>query len=287
MQLSTNPVQNKNLGLIERWAAVVGGAAMISYGVKKGSKGGTLLAVLGGDLIYRGATGYSPLCDKLGVKPPEELLGKSVSIPYQQGIRVDKSITIAKSREELYALWRNLENLPRFLQHIHSVIVLDDKRSHWILQGPSGKILEWDAEIINEEPNELIGWRSLPGSDVDSAGSVHFKPAPGGRGTEVYVELQYNPPGGVLGAAFAKLMGENPARQIMEDLRRLKQMMESGEIATVEGQPTGKEAIRPRTPARAQRAKGPESDKVQAASEESFPASDAPSWTAPKQELVS
>ncbi len=287
MQLSTNPVQNKNLGLVERWTAVVGVAAMISYGVKKGSKTGALLAVLGGDLVYRGATGYSPLCDKLGIKPPEELLGKSVSIPYQQGIRVDKSITIAKSPEELYSLWRNLENLPRFVQHIHSVVVLDDKRSHWILKGPSGKILEWDAEINNEQPDELIGWRSLPGSDIDSAGSVHFQPAPGGRGTEVKVELQYNPPGGVLGAAFAKLMGENPANQIKEDLRRLKQMMETGEIATTEGQPSGKEAAVRRAPVKARRAMPAEGDRVQTASEASFPASDAPSWTAPKEKMVS
>jgi uncharacterized membrane protein len=214
-------------------------------------------------------------------------LGKSVSIPYRHGIRVDKSITIDRPLQEIYAFWRNLENLPLFMQHVHSLSMLDDRRSHWILRGPSGKILEWDAEIINEKPNELIGWRSFSGSGVDSAGSVRFKPAPGGRGTEVHLELQYIPPGGIFGATYARLLGENPAGQIQEDLRRLKQMMETGEISTTEGQPHGKEEVLRQKPARARRAVRVHSDLVEDASEASFPASDAPSWIAPEQELVS
>jgi uncharacterized membrane protein len=219
--------------------------------------------------------------------PQRESLGKSVSIPYRQGIRVDKSITIDRPLEEIYAFWRNLENLPLFMQHVHSLTMLDDRRSHWIVRGPSGKILEWDAEIINEKPNELIGWRSSSGSGLDSAGSVHFKPAPGERGTEVHLELQYIPPGGVFGATFAKLMGENPANQIQEDLRRLKQVMEAGEIATIEGQPHGKEEVLRQKPARARRAARGGCDKVEDASEASFPASDAPAWTAPQESMVS
>jgi uncharacterized membrane protein len=277
----------KNLGLVERWASVLGGAALVSYGVKKRSQGGTLLAILGGDLLYRGTTGYSPLYRALGIAPLEKSLGRSVSIPYQQGIRVDKSITINKPREEVYAFWRNLENLPRFMRHVHSLTSLDHKRSHWILQGPAGKIVEWDAEIIHEQANEWIGWRSIAGSDVDSAGSVHFKPAPRGRGTQVLLELQYLPPGGIFGAALARLMGENPADQIQEDLRRLKQLMETGEISTTEGQPHGKECILRHRPATARRAVPVKHDKVQEASEASFPASDAPSWTSPQEEQVS
>jgi len=280
MQSTSNPVQLKNLGLVERWVSIVGGAALVGYGMKKRTAGSTLLAILGGDLIYRGATGYLPLCGALGRRPIERGMGQSVSIPYQHGIRVDTAITIDTPQEELYYFWRNLENLPRFMRHLHSVTVLDDKRSHWIAHGPGGKIVEWDAEIINEQPNELIGWRSLECSSVDSAGSVHFKPAPGGRGTEVQIELQYNPPGGVVGAALARLMGEDPANQIKEDLRRLKQVMETGETATTEGQPNGKEALTRCQPARARRSRDAESDTVQSASEESFPASDAPSWTA-------
>jgi uncharacterized membrane protein len=292
MQFSTNPVQVKNLGLVERWASIVGGAVLVTYGVKKRSKGGTLLAMAGSDLIYCGTTGYSPLFRAFGFTPLEKSLGRSVSIPYQHGIRVDKSITVDKPRDEVFAFWRNLENLPRFMQHVHSVTTVDDKRSHWIVRGPSCKIVEWDAEIINEQPNELIAWRSIPGSDVDCAGSVLFKQAPGGRGAEVLLELQYLPPGGAIGAAIAKLMGENPANQIKEDLRRFKQLMETGEISTIEGQPHGKEGVLRQRPARARRVVRVErhrvdNARVEAASEESFPASDPPAWTAPQEELVS
>jgi uncharacterized membrane protein len=209
----------------------------------------------------------------------------SATIPYRHGIRVDTAVTIQKPRGELFSFWRDLENLPRFMRHLHSVARIDDTRSHWIAQGPGGKMLEWDAEIINEEWNERIGWRSLPGSDLDTAGSVHFKAAPGGRGTEVHIELQYIPPAGALGAAYARLLGQDPADQIKDDLRRLKQLLETGETATIEGQSHGKEVFLRHERIRPRRATHTNSDQVNAASEESFPASDAPSWTA--QELVS
>ena len=189
-----------------------------------------MLATVGGHMVFRGATGYSPMMEALGRHP--SAADDSISVPYRAGVRVDRSITIDKPREELYAFWRNLDNLPRFMKNLHSVTALSDKRSHWTADGPGGKIVEWDAEIIHEEPNELIGWRSLTGSDVASAGSVHFKTAPGGRGTEVSIELKYNPPGGMLGAALARLTGKDLANEIEEDLRRLKQFMETGEIAT-------------------------------------------------------
>jgi uncharacterized membrane protein len=247
MQAAGNSVHSMNLSLLGRWASILGGVSLISYGMKKGSVGGKLLAILGGDLVYCGTTGYSPLWSALGFRPGASRLGKSASIPYQQGIRVDADITIEKPPEQLYSFWRNLENLPRFMQHLCRVTPIDQKRSHWVAQGPAGQIVEWDAEIINEQPNGLIGWRSLPGADVDTAGSVHFKPAGTNCGTDVHVELQYLPPAGKVGAALAKLMGNDPADQVKEDLRRLKEALENA-------------------------------DKVQLASEESFPASDAPSW---------
>ena len=150
------------------------------------------------------------------------------------------TVTVFKPRGELYSFWRNLENLPKIMDHLQSVTELDGKRSHWVSRGPAGKTLEWDAEIINEIPNELIGWRSLEGADVDNAGSVSFSDAPGGRGTVIRVELRYDPPGGKAGALIAKLFRESPSIQIPQELRRFKQLMESGEVATTDGQSSGR-----------------------------------------------
>jgi uncharacterized membrane protein len=144
-------------------------------------------------------------------------------------IDVKKSVVINKSPEELYQFWRNFENLPRFMNHLESVTVVDDKRSHWVAKAPFGTHVEWDAEIIDEAENKTIVWRSLEGSDVDSVGSVAFASA-NGSGTQVKVTMAYNPPGGDLGAAAAQLFGENPQQQLDEDLDRFKQLMETGAV---------------------------------------------------------
>ena len=247
MQVSGNSTYVMNLGLAARWASILGGVSIISYGMKKGSTGGKLAALmLGGDLVYGGTMGHSPLLNALGLRLGGTRLGKSASIPYQQGIRVDADIAIARPPAQVYSFWRNLENLPRFMRHVKRVVTAGPNRSHWVADCMAGQSVEWDAEIVNDQPPSLIGWRSLPGSTVDTAGSVQFKPTEGGYGTKVHVELQYLPPAGKLGAAFAKLMGNDPANHIKEDLRRLKHELEN-------------------------------MDTVQEASEESFPASDAPS----------
>jgi uncharacterized membrane protein len=219
-----------NVGDPERWLSVVAGAAIAAYGLTRRSISGLLIAGAGGALLWRGATGQCPIYQSLGISTAGLNGDKShVSVPYGKGIRVEKSVTINRSPDELYRFWRNFENLPRFMSHLESVTVLDDKRSHWVATGPAGSDVEWDAEIINEIPNELIGWRSVDGSEIRNAGSVHFKPATGGRGTEVHVILRYDPPGGVIGAAISKLFGEDPAHQVQEDLRALKQLIEAGE----------------------------------------------------------
>src|SRR5207248_82918 len=157
------------------------------------------------------------------------------SVPAGSGCKVEKTITINKPASELYGYWRNLENLPRFMRHLESVTA-DGNRSHWVAKAPLGTSVSWDAEIITERPNELIGWRSLPGSTVDTAGSVHFGQAPGGRGTEVHVTLKYDPPAGKVGATVANWLGEAPEQEIAEDLSTFKRMMEAGEIPTTQGQ---------------------------------------------------
>ncbi|HEX8000781.1 MAG TPA: SRPBCC family protein [Pyrinomonadaceae bacterium] len=149
--------------------------------------------------------------------------------------KVKKSLIINRTPEELYRFWRDFENLPRFMKHLESVRVTGDGRSHWVAKAPAGSSVEWDAEITEDRPNELIAWRSLEGADVDNSGSVRFERAPGNRGTIVKVEIDYNPPGGVIGAAVAKLFGEEPGQQTQDALRCLKQVMETGEIIISDG----------------------------------------------------
>jgi uncharacterized membrane protein len=147
-----------------------------------------------------------------------------------RAVRVRKSVLVNRSREEVYRFWRDLSNLSKFMTHIESVQSIDDRRSHWRAKGPGGVTVEWEAEILEDRPNELIAWRSLEASDIRHFGSVHFEPAPGGRGTLVRVEMQYTPPGGGIAATIAKLFGGDPGFEITRDLRAFKQVMEAGEV---------------------------------------------------------
>jgi uncharacterized membrane protein len=137
-----------------------------------------------------------------------------------------------------------MENLATFMEHLVSVDVLSETRTRWTASAPGGTSVTWEAEITADKPGELIGWRSVPGAAVPNAGSVRFRPAPGGRGTEVRVELAYDPPGGKAAAMIARLFGENPEQQVRDDLRRFKQVMEIGEVVVSEGSPEGTKARR-------------------------------------------
>ncbi|HEY9709772.1 MAG TPA: SRPBCC family protein [Oculatellaceae cyanobacterium] len=220
------PSEASNVSDTERWGTLIGGGALVLLGLRQGSLRGALTALAGGGLIYRGVTAQTGIQETLGMN---------------DSIRVEKSVTISnKSPEELYRFWRNFENLPRFMKHLKHVSVTNETRSHWIATAPMGGSVEWDAEIINEQENRLIAWASVEGADVDNSGFVRFQAAPDGRGTEVKVVIEYNPPGGAIAATFAKLFGEEPKQQIGDDLRRFKMLMEAGEIATTEGQPSGR-----------------------------------------------
>lgn len=264
-----------NVAPVERVLSVFGGGALAVWGIRRRSPAGIALAAAGGELVRRGATGYSFMYKALGVRTaPLGQGAETTSVPYELGIRVDKAVTVDRPRDEVYRFWRDMTNLPHFTKHLESVAILDGNRSHWVARAPAGRTVEWDAEVYNEKENEMIAWRSLPGADVQNAGSVWFRDAAGGRGTMVNVELQYNPPAGTLGALVAMLWGEEPGQQIQEDLHRFKQIMETGEIATTDGQPAGA--------GRSARGEhsiyGRREDEVGVASEMSFPASDSPAW---------
>ena len=221
----SNQTNQGDSGEVGKWASLIGGGAMVLMGLRQRSLRGALMAIAGGGLAYKAAASSEG-----GIK---EALG------INKEIKVEKTVTINKPADELYRFWHNFEQLPTFMKHLKSVKVIDNKRSHWVANAPLGANVEWDAEIIEDRENEFISWASVEGADVDNSGSVRFKPAPGDRGTEVKVVIEYAPPGGALTAAVAKLFGEEPEQQIGDELRRFKMLMEAGEIATTEGQPKG------------------------------------------------
>ncbi|MGI8991867.1 MAG: SRPBCC family protein [Bryobacteraceae bacterium] len=273
MKIVRHPYTTTNVGTIERGASIMAGSLLVYHGLKQKSKGGLALALLGVAGLRRGITGFCHTYQALGIRTAAKGQGENISVPYELGVRVDRAVTVDKPRPAVFQFWRDLANLPQFMDHLESVKVTGSNRSHWIAKAPAGRTMEWDAEIVNEIENELIGWRSLPGADVDNAGSVRFADAAGGRGTEVRVSLQYNPPAGVLGAMFAKLFGEEPGQQIDNDLRRFKRMLETGELPT-SAHTSGRAADEA---AKTQK-KEALSDEVSHASEASFPASDAPAY---------
>jgi uncharacterized membrane protein len=156
---------------------------------------------------------------------------------------IRKSITVNGAPDDVYAFWRDFGNLPRFMFHLESVEATGDDRSRWRAKAPAGKTVEWEGELVDDQPGRRIAWRSLPGSSVDTQGSVEFRAAPGDRGTEVHVELRYRPPGGPLGTLVATLFGEEPEKQLHDDLRRFKQVLETGEVVRSEGTPAGQSLV--------------------------------------------
>lgn len=266
--------ERNKIGSTERWLSLAGGAAAIYYGAKRKSLLGSALAIAGGGLAARGLTGQSDVLVYLGLMKPAK-----GSLPYGQVIKIRRSIIVNRSPEELYRFWHNFQNLPNFMNNIESVQTLGERRSHWVMSGPGGTTIEWDAEIIADEPNRMIGWRSI-GGRVDHAGSVRFERATGSRGTVVRVQLQYNPPGGRIGATVAKLFGRDPDQAIREDLARFKELMETGEIPTAESRSSGRVERRRTLPSQRARGAGQGHGSAEAPAEASFPASDAPVWTA-------
>ena len=240
-----------NVGRTERWVSMLAGGILAAYGLNRRATPVGAAALAGAALLYRGASGHCNVYHALGVNRADgHATGKGTGmiadrhsdtrqkLGGKRGIHVEDSVTINRPIGEVYRFWRNVENLPKFMQHLESVAMRDAGVSHWVAKGPGGMKVEWDARIINEIDGKVIGWQSLEGSAIATAGSVHFDETP--RGTRVRVHLQYSPPGGKLGAAVAWLFGEEPTIQVREDLRRFKALLEAGEIPTVEGQSSGR-----------------------------------------------
>lgn len=246
-----------NVDTVERALSVVAGGALAAYALRRKDVTGLALGLLSGVLVERGVTGHCPAYQALGVSSaghgggiardedagPVQQHGAAAALDAQKATKVDRSVTIyGHSRAEIYAFWRQLENLPRIFKHLESVEVRDAQRSHWVARAPAGRTVSWDAEIVNEIPDTLLAWKSLPGASVPNAGSVHFDDAPGGRGVEVKVVLEYEPPAGRVGVTLARLLGEEPDLQVREDLRRYKALLETGELPVSEIPGRGKRA---------------------------------------------
>jgi uncharacterized membrane protein len=228
-----------NIGTTGRVLSVLGGAALAYYGwSRKQSPLGKSLTTAGSYLVLRGASGYCAVNEALHV---------DTAHPKTEGFEVTSSVTILKPRQEVYQFWRQLENLPRFMQYLEDVRQTGPRRSHWVAKVPKNIIhkeklttVEWDAEIVREEENSLIAWRSLPDSEVENSGEVRFTDAPANRGTVVQATISYHPPAGAAGKLAAKLLNPAFKELVKQDLRRFKRLLEAGEIPTIIGQPSGR-----------------------------------------------
>lgn len=215
----------QNIGPWQRVGSVAGGLALLYFGARR-PRVAAVTRATGVGLVLRGVGGYCPVTAATSRSRDNGQTARD-ALAGPRGIHVRETIAIDRPRAAVFAFWRQLSNLPRFMSHLARVDLLGNGRSHWVATGPLGHQVEWDAEIINEVDGYLLAWQSLPGSDVDSAGSVRFRDLPD-NATEVTVHLQYQPPAGRLGAWAAWLTGEEPTGQIHDDLRAVKRYLETG-----------------------------------------------------------
>jgi uncharacterized membrane protein len=236
-----------NVGRNERIASVLGGAGLALIGAKQRGVGGGLLGLAGAWLIARGATGHCLVYDALdldtaegGASPPRD---RGYAAEEEQGVSVNASTTVNRPPDEVYAAWRDFEQAPRFMDRISRVDVLDPLRSRWTATGPMGRSWTWESEVVEDRAGELIAWESLPGAELPNRGWVQFHPSGGdGRQTEVRYFVEFDPPGGVIGDAIASVFHDAPKEMIRGDLRRFRQLVESGELAASGAESGGTEA---------------------------------------------
>jgi uncharacterized membrane protein len=222
-----------NMSRTQRALYLAGAVLLLLQASRARSSGARIaLGAAASTLAYSGVSGNAVLTRALRLR--------QASAP-REPLHVLRTVMVNRPPEELYAVWRNFENLPAIMQHLDSVRVLDAKRSLWRARSPFGGTVEWEAELTHEVPDRELGWRSLPGSEVESTGVVRFEPSPLGYGTQLQVEMVYAPPAGRLGASVARMLGEEPHQQIEDDLQRFKQRMEASGVIPTSGTPLGEQ----------------------------------------------
>jgi len=272
-----------NVSQPERIISAVAAPLLAYVGARRGGLSGVVLGAIAAELAYRGVTGHSPIYAALGVNTAVSDPNAQISVPHEQGIHIEQSVYVARPRSELFTFWRNLSNLPRVIHSLKSVQDLGHGYSHWVAMGPIGLIpFQWDAEIVNEQKDEVIAWRTLPGSFIAHAGSVRFEATPDALGTTVHIDVEYAAPGGQVGHMLASVLDNGPEQQLSESLEGFKTLMETGKLPTRKSKlerlkmGSSKSDVA-HLPVEARRTNiERRADPVQMASEDSFPASDPP-----------
>jgi uncharacterized membrane protein len=234
--------EGTNVSGLERTVSVLAGSAVTLYGLRRGGASGLLVSLLGGAALKRGLSGRCDVYAALGVSTAEEGAGRGqgLSLGARRTIDMSAAATVRNSADELYRLWKDPQNLTRFMTFLDRVEQISDTRARWWLNAPVGPVLEFEAEVIDDVAGERIAWRAVEGAMIEHTGEVEFRPAPADRGTEVRLTLHFRPPGGAVGAALLRLFDGAAELKLRGDLKRFKQWVETGEVATTEGQPSGR-----------------------------------------------
>ena len=233
-----------NVGQGERVASTVLGAALVLLGLERRSPGGVLAALAGGSLLYRGVTGHCEAYKRLGVDTAEDgsrhADGQAAGVSSQAANDVQRTVTVGRPADELHQLWRAPETLPKIMGHFAEIAVIDRDRARYTVHGPGGRSLAWETQVVEEKPGDVVRWETLPGADMPNEGTLRFAKAPDGLGTEVALRLRFSPPGGALGSAAMRLLGAVPSAIVAKILRRFKSLAETGEMPTLEHNPSAR-----------------------------------------------
>jgi uncharacterized membrane protein len=228
-----------NVNQLERGASALLGGALLIFSLKRRSPAGAVLTLAAGELLYRGISGHCHLYQILGLSTTDGRQWQEAGAP-ADAMQVERSITIGKPADQLYRIWREPGNLSQIMGHFAEVTAVSENHMHWLVRGPLGQSRQWDVQVVEDHPGELLHWESLEGAELPNEGTVRFHPAPSDWGTEVTLRLRFRVPGGAIGAAAVKLLPVAPSLLVSKALRRFKSLVETGEIPTTERQPAAR-----------------------------------------------